>query len=214
MIKDNLNDKDDIIDHELMCEINGESRLDDLIKKRRLLPSERETIKSAIHELIQQEREMEADEDHDEVATANVSYNKWSQIHKYVRFSPFRDRQTATRSEQWRDTLNKLRDLRDKDLIDWLSVNIEVAANIENGIREMRPRKNGPTFLVLLEYVANRKRKALAILHFATEGEKHGVCVINSKWHEQTSRILEKYKLVERDDEGNRIYSNDPLARS
>ncbi len=207
-------DVDDKIDQELMCAINGEARLEELINKRRMLPSERDAAKLAIHELVAQEREMEADDDFDEVATATVSYNKWSFIHKYVRFSPFRDRQNVPRSEQWRDTLNKLRDLRDKDLIDWLSINIEVASNIENGIREMRPRKNGPTFLVLLEYVANRKRKALAILHFAKEGEKHGVCIINSKWHEQTARILEKYKMIERDDEGKRIYSNDPLARS
>ena len=38
----------------------------------------------------------------------------------------------------------------------------------------MRPRKNGPCHGLLLEYAANRKRKALAVLHFAKAGADMG----------------------------------------
>ena len=52
-------------------------------------------------------------------------------------------------------------------MVDWLALQVEVAANIENGAPDMRPRVPGPTWLATLDFVSNRERKALAVLHWA-----------------------------------------------
>lgn len=93
-----------------------------------------------------------------------VAFEKWRAEHRYVRSVPFRDRSHAKRSEQWREALARMRSLGDPDLIDWICLQVEIASNIERGVQDLRPRDGGPTFIVLLEYVANRKRKALAVL--------------------------------------------------
>ncbi len=44
---------------------------------------------------------------------------------------------------------------------------VEVTRNIERGVRDLRPRKIGPCHALLLEYVRDRKRKALAVHKWA-----------------------------------------------
>ncbi len=103
----------------------------------------------------------------------SMVFEKWRAAHRYLHRIPFRDRSYAKRSEQWRDALARLRNLGDPELTDWICLQIEVATNIERGVQDLRPRDDGPTFVVLLEYVANRKRKALAILkwHLAADDQ-------------------------------------------
>jgi hypothetical protein len=93
--------------------------------------------------------------------------------------APYRDRPLARRSDVWREALERFRSLRDPELVDWLALQIEVAANLEKGIQDMRPRDPGPTWIVTLEYVANRKRKALAVLRWA-QAAKGDDCAVGA----------------------------------
>ncbi|KAB2919290.1 MAG: hypothetical protein F9K29_06655 [Hyphomicrobiaceae bacterium] len=105
---------------------------------------------------------------------------KWRAIHRFVYQTPYRDRAGIKRSDQWRAVLDRVRLLGEPELIDWVALQIEVAGNREKGLPDMRPRKNGPTFVVLLEYVANRKRKCLALLKWAIGAEREGGLTSNS----------------------------------
>jgi hypothetical protein len=116
----------------------------------------------------------------DDVELRRASFGKWRLIHDWVRRQPYRDRALRRRSDIWREALERLRVLRDAELIDWLALQIEVAAHLENGVQDMRPRDPGPTWIVTLEYVANRKRKALAVLHWAEAAEKDGCFTVDS----------------------------------
>lgn len=137
----------------------------------------------------------------------------WRAIHLYLHAVPFRDRQRIKRSDQWREVLPRVRDLGESELIDWVALQAEVAANRERGIPDMRPRKNGPTFLVMLEYVANRKRKAMAIVKWMRAADTEGCWIIDSAFHAETKRILAHYGIREYDETGAVIPTDEPLAR-
>ena len=83
-----------------------------------------------------------------------------------------------------------MRALCETELIDWAIPQAEIADNLARGIRDMRPRKNGPCHCLLREYVANRKRKALAVLRFAKASEEEGVYRVNSGSHARTREFL------------------------
>lgn len=137
----------------------------------------------------------------------------WRVIHRYLHATPYRDREDRKRSEQWRDALARIRDLEEGELLAWVQLQAEVASNLEKGIPDMRPRKPGPTFLVMLEYVANRKRKALAILKWARAAEAEGCYVVDAAFHAETKRILAHYGIREFDEAGAVIPTDDPLCR-
>ena len=196
-----------------MCELGAQAHLDELMLAARPNRARNEALKMGILDLLKREGELAARDDAD-LEKSEIQFDKWRLIHKYLHANPYRDRLNAKRSTQWREAVEQIRGLRDQEFTDWVCLQIEVAGNIENGIHEMRPRKGGPTYLVMLEYVANRKRKALAVLHFARDGEKYGVYTVNAEWHAKTMEILERYGYIEKDEEGNRKYPTDPLARS
>ncbi len=125
-----------------------------------------------------------------DVALRRAIFEKWRLIHDWTRRNPFRDKPGASRPDQWRAALEKFRPLRDRELIDWLILQIDVATNLANGVQDMRPRDPGPTWLVTLEYVSNRKRKALATLHWAEAAEKEGCFTVDSEWHARSAAIL------------------------
>ena len=108
----------------------------------------------------------------DEIAASRASFEKWRLLQRWTRHRPYRDRTRAKRSDVWREALDRFRPLRDCELIDWLALQVEVAANIENGAPDMRPRDPRPTWLATLEYVSNRKRKALAMLRWAQAAQE------------------------------------------
>ncbi len=126
------------------------------------------------------------------IEQCELEFAKWRKMHKLVHASPFHTNRRLKRSDQWRDAINRIRDIGEPELFNWCLLQLEVAANIERGIREMRPRKNGPCYELILEYVSDRKRKALAVLHFAIEGEKHGIYGLSSN----ADGILEKIRPV------------------
>ena len=123
-------------------------------------------------------------------AAQEIDFEKWRLIHKYVHRTPFATRDYLKRSEQWRNAAEKIRGIGEPELLDFALQQVEIACNLERGIRDMRPRKNGPCHSLLLEYVANRKRKALAVLHFAKAGQEQGVYGVNSAFHSKTVDIL------------------------
>jgi hypothetical protein len=141
-------------------------------------------------------------------------YAVWQAIFHYLQAMPYRDRQRLKRSEQWREVLPRVRDLGEQELIDWVVLQAEVAHNRERGIPDMRQRKDGPTFCVMLEHVANRQRKALAIVKWLRAADAEGCWIIDSAFHAETKRILMKYGIREFDDTGAVVPTDEPLART
>ncbi len=170
-------------------------------------------LTDAIREIIDRQSSFDAAEmSHVEAQT--LEFEKWRLIHKYIHSTPFRTSEHQSRPDQWRDAAAKVRNIGEIEVLDWTLLQVEVASNLERGIHDMRPRKGGPCHPLLLEYVSNRKRKALAVLHFAREGEKHGIYNVDSNWHSRTADILKRHGLIETDEDGNPVYSTDPMTRS
>lgn len=202
---------------ELAC-ASAAARLDDLLEaSRRVPPSERGPLLAATRaavaaaDAVKARRPKASDR---QLCEAELA--RWRAVHRYVHLSPYRDRAHPKRSEQWRDVLHRVRDIGEQELIDWVALQVEVAANREKGIPDMRPRKNGPTVLVMLEYVGNRKRKALAMLKWAIGAEQHGAYVVDEAFHAETSRILAKLAATTAGEEAEepQIKEDDPLTRS
>jgi hypothetical protein len=126
----------------------------------------------------------------DDLDLRRASFEKWRLMQEWTRRRPYRDRPRARRSDVWREALERFRPLRDQELIDWLALQVEVARNMESGVQDMRPRDPGPTWLVTLEYVANRKRKALAVLHWAEAAQREGCYTVDSDWRARSVAIL------------------------
>ena len=66
--------------------------------------------------------------------------DKWRLIHKHVHDHPFPTNRRLGRAEQWR-----------------------AADNLERGVQDMRPRKNGSCHALLMDYIGDRKRQAMAV---------------------------------------------------
>lgn len=156
----------------LKCDA-AERKLAQLEAARRLAPSQIAALGDEVRRMVAREADAASDPTMPDLLRHSVAFEKWRAVHRYLHRTPFRDRSYAKRSEQWRDALGRLRNLGDPELIDWICLQIEVATNIERGVQDLRPRDDGPAFIVLLEYVANRKRKALAVLkwHIAAENQ-------------------------------------------
>lgn len=166
----------------MSCRVDAaERRLAQLLQVRPRPSSERLALADDVREMSAREADAAADPDLSDREKHAISFHKWQVMHRYLHAMPFRDRSYAKRSDQWRDALARVRDLGDRELLDWVCLQIEVATNIERGIQDLRPRDGGPTFIVLLEYVGNRKRKALAILkwHISAEGADTASSVVD-----------------------------------
>ncbi len=169
------------------CVLTDEAELDRRIAATRATPSRLRDFERRI-EMARGIGEQEGQS----LARLRARFNEARLIHKYVHQTPFRDSSRRRRSGQWEEVLARYRHLGNLDLIDWLRLQVEVARNLEEGIQDMRPRRNGPTWFVLLEHVANTKRKALAVLHWAMDSEVTGRAVIDSRHHARTESILER----------------------
>jgi len=100
-------------------------------------------------------------------AWASLQMRKWTAIHVFLRNRPFTVGESLPRFEQWRRVRDHLKKCLDEpELTDWLVQQIDVAQNLSAGIHEMRPRKKGPCYDVLLEWVANREGKAHAVMRW------------------------------------------------
>ncbi len=146
-------------------------------------------IRSILDRLTALEGAQGGDEDA-YLARQELEFEKWRLIHKQVHQHPFTLPARLTRAAQWREAANRIRDLGEIELLDWTLQQAEIADNLARGIQDLRPRKNGPCHALVLEYVANRKRKALAVLRFAKAGEDDGLYQVNSAFHARTRDIL------------------------
>lgn len=194
------------------CETN-EGMLRRLEARPRLTPSELRDLVGETRAAVERERQCRSEPHTLDVERHALHLAKWRAIHIFLHKTPYRDRPGIKRSQQWSAVVDRVRDIGETDLIDWVLLQVDVARNLEKGVQDMRPRKNGPTFLVMLEYVANRKRKALAILKWVKAAERDGYYCVDGEFHAETRRILTQYGLCELDQAGAIIPSDDPLVR-
>lgn len=141
-----------------------EAELERLLEKLRPPPDEAAEL-AGLHAAVAAERREKERGVHD-ASLAAAEFDKWRQIHKYVHARPFRLDGETFRSAQWRDVAARCAPIGDGELDNWLALQIEVAQNREQGIPDYRIRRDGPCFLILLEFVGNKKRTALAVLHW------------------------------------------------
>jgi len=128
-------------------------------------------------------------------ARIEIQVQKWRLIHRYIHDRPFSTRPQLSRSDQWRAVIDYARDLGDLEVLDWVLLQVEVAANIERGVREMRPRKSGPCHEQLLGYAADRKRKAVAVLKWEAAAAGGGANTATTRT--LTEAILGMHRPVE-----------------
>ena len=96
-------------------------------------------------------------------AVVELQHRKWRLIHKHFHANPFRASESLPRAQQWRKVLDHVRaQVPEMELVDWLVQQVHVAENIAAGIRDLRPRKDGPVYDVFMEFVRNKKRKAVS----------------------------------------------------
>lgn len=175
----------------------GEQILAEMDRRRPLPPSGVAELAGAVCELVRL-RDRTPGGGGTDAGPHERQFAVWQAVFHFLEATPWRDRLRLKRSEQWRDVLPRVRDLGEPELIDWVALQAEVAGNREKGIPDMRPRKDGPTYCVLLEHVANRQRKALAIVRWLRAADAEGGCwIIDSAFHAETKRILMKYGLDE-----------------
>ncbi len=139
------------------------AELDRLIKKARPIADEAGDLR-LVHEAIEAEQRYGGGDD---LRLAELVFAKWTALHKYIYARPLHLPEGLSRSDQWREMASTYVEIEDRELRDWLALQVEIAQNREKGIADLRERRDGPCFLILLEYIGNRKRTALAVLHWA-----------------------------------------------
>jgi len=133
-------------------------------------------ILAEIEAALAEERAMEGVEA-PYAAVVELQHRKWRLIHKHFHDSPFRVSESLPRAQQWRKVLDHVRaQVPEMELVDWLVQQVHVAENIAAGIRDLRPRKDGPVYDVFMEFAGNKKRKAVAVHHWekAAKGSGQG----------------------------------------
>lgn len=197
---------------EAICH-TSDAMLARLEARPRLAPAQVKALVAETRLAVERERACRSQPHTLDIERHALHLAKWRAIHNFLHKTPYRDRPGARRSQQWSAVVDRVRDLGEQELLDWVLLQVDVAKNLEKGVQDMRPRKNGPTFLVMLEYVANRKRKALAVLKWVKAAERDGYYCVDGEFHAETRRILTQYGLCEFDTSGGIIPNDDPLVR-
>ena len=108
-------------------------------------------------------------------ARCRLELERWRLVEQLIGASPFATRTTLPRSRQWRDATERLRDAAPcPELLDWLLLQAEVARNLERGVRDLRPRKDGPCHMLALQHAMSRRRKAEVVLGWAEAALEQG----------------------------------------
>lgn len=188
-------------DDDLACD-NGERRMQRLERQRAPTRSELAQLTDEVRRVVANEQTVIAQTSGADSARYQAQLETWRIIQRYMHKTPFRDRAGLKRSDQWRSVLDRVRALNQLELVDWVALQVEVASNRERGIPDMRPRKNGHAFLVMLEYINNRKRKALALLKWALEAEREGF-ITSGTGGPISERLQEHFKAAADSNPGN-----------
>lgn len=150
----------DATDHD-----DEELELDHLLQKARPIKDAAGDLRK-VHEAIEAEQNNRLDDD---FTVAGLVFDKWRVLHKYIHARPFRLPEGLKRSQEWQQVAQTYGPLKEPELSQWIELQIEVARNIEEGRSDQRIRRDGPCYLIVLEYVGNKKRTALAVLHWTRE---------------------------------------------
>jgi hypothetical protein len=150
----------DATDHD-----DEELELDHLLQKVRPIKDEAGDLRK-VHEAVDADQENRLEDD---LTVAGLVFDKWRVVHKYIHARPFRLPEGLKRSHEWLQVAQTYGVLKEPELSQWIELQVEVARNIEEGRSDQRIRRDGPCYLIVLEYVGNKKRTALAVLHWAKE---------------------------------------------
>ena len=151
---------------------------------------------SQIHELVAHIKKPDHTEE-SHLVQRQLQYEKWRLLHEYVRLRPFRVTPRQPRSKQWQEAMNKMREMREPELIDFCWQQSDIARNHETGIQDMRPPRRGTPHEAIVEYLAMRERKAKIVLDWEETAQKEGCHRIDGAFHAKTQEILERYKSEE-----------------
>ncbi len=98
----------------------------------------------------------------------DLQVRHWRDVHKCLHARPLHPDRTLPRAAQWHQlATHVVRQVSDPELSAWLAEQVAVADNLATGVQDMRPRKSGPVQALLLEWVADRKHKAHAVLKWS-----------------------------------------------
>lgn len=110
----------------------------------------------------------------DERAAAEAALRKWQLLHRYVQRTPFDDDPALPRSRQWQQVMRRVRPLDDLELIEWVDMKVDSALRHERRGESAVQHHAGPTYLLLLNNIAARKRRAQAAVRWAKEAGERG----------------------------------------
>lgn len=97
-------------------------------------------------------------------ALAAGQVERWDLVVALVEAHPFATRPGLKRSAQWREAGARLAArVPCPELAAWVREQAEIAANIERGVRDLRPRKTGPCHQLVAAHVRARRQKAIAV---------------------------------------------------
>lgn len=136
----------------------------------------------------------------DDLTRAEAEHRKWQAIHRYVQAIPYRDREGVPRSRQWQQAMTAARDIGDLDLIEWVHLKINTALSLEHsGRNTAAAHRAGATYLVFLNTVAGRKRRARASLSWAQEAKDQGWITCTSETLGENLKALHQASIHARD---------------
>jgi hypothetical protein len=164
-----------------------------------------------IHRLGREIREPD-DSEESHLVQRRQQYAKWQLMHEYVRLRPFHVSPYLKRSEQWREALNKVRELKDRDVIEWLLVQADIARHKEQGIQDVRVPAKGPCHQAVLGYLRIMEHKALVVLQWEEGAQEHGCFRVNGTFHARTREILERCRELQPEEAP--IPMDDPWLKS
>ena len=169
---------------------------------------------SQIHQLAAEIKKPDHTEE-SHLAQRQKQHKKWQMMHEYVRLRPFRVTPRQKRSDQWQEAMNKVRELRDQEVIDWLWQQSDISRNHEQGIQDVRPPRRGTCHEALVEYLKMREHKANVVLQWEESAQRDGCHRIDSAFHARTQEILDRYKKDDDEEEEFQGYGrDDPWIRS
>ena len=141
---------------------------------------------------------------------------KWQLLLRYVQLHPFRINGRQPRSCQWQEAMNKVRHLRDREILDFLWQQSEISRNHERGVQDLRPPYPGTCHAALLSFIKQRRNKAMAILKWEEAASREGCYRVDSSFHARTREILERHDMnvTPRAAGRGKLDANDPWLKS
>lgn len=142
-------------------------------------PQQLEQLRAEVRQAVVAElsAEMQLGE---ETQFAEAALAKWRLIHRYVQRTPFADDPALPRSRQWQAVRGRVRQLDDLELLEWVDIKIDSALRHEQRSGAAGQHQAGSTYLVLLNNVAARKRRAQAAVRWVKEAGEKGWITCNT----------------------------------